>query len=311
MSISTPQPQAEPKLPNGFAPRLLSFDVYGTLVNTPPANHAVFRAILADAGRTDVDPAAFYSFWEQRNIVHYREPYRTYKDICRLSLSETYRQFGVTTGREEAIQRFFDCLSSMTLYPDVMPMRRYFYDQYVSDKSPLAAEVLVRVRALYAIEAEIRGDPAEHRRAVRQERSRPIVEALHLWLQDQVKRVSGASDLAKAMRYAIRHWPGLVVFLDDGRVEMDTNVVERAIRPNTLTRKNALFAGSDGGAKHWALAMTLIQTAKLNGVDPLAWLTDVLERIVSGRTKAHEMHTLLPWTWAAANSGAKAEQLAA
>ena len=179
-------------------------------------------------------------------------------------------------------------------------MRRYFYDEFVSTKSPMAAEVLVRVRTLYAIEAEIRGHSAEHRRTVRQERSRPIVEALHGWLQDQVKRVSGPSDLAKAMRYAIRHWPGLVVFLDDGRVEMDTNVVERAIRPNTLTRKNALFAGSDGGAKHWALAMPLIQTAKLNGVDPLAWLTDVLERIVSGRTKSHEMHTLLPWTWAAA-----------
>jgi len=178
-------------------------------------------------------------------------------------------------------------------------MRRHFYDQLVSDKSPLAAEVLVRVRELYAIEAEIRGHPAEHRQAVRQERSRPIVEALHDWLHEQVKRVSAASDLAKAMRYAIRHWPGLVVFLDDGRVEMDTNVVERAIRPHTLTRKNALFAGSDGGAKHWVLAMTLIQTAKLNGVDPMAWLTDVLERIVSGQTKAHEMHTLLPWTWAA------------
>jgi transposase len=91
---------------------------------------------------------------------------------------------------------------------------------------------------------------------------------------------------------------------------MDTNVVERAIRPNTLTRKNALFAGSDGGAKHWALAMTLIQTAKLNGVNPLAWLTDALERIVSGRTKAHEMHTLLPWTWAATNVNSEAEQLA-
>ena len=130
-----------------------------------------------------------------------------------------------------------------------------------------------------------------------------IVEALHGWLQDQVKQVSGASNLAIAMRYAIRHWPGLVVFLDDGRVEMDTNVVERAIRPNTLTRKNALFAGSDGGAKHWALAMTLIETAKLNGVDPLAWLTDALERIVSGRTKAHEMHTLLPWTGNRAGQG--------
>ena len=190
-------------------------------------------------------------------------------------------------------------------------MRRHFYDQFVSDKSPLAAEVLARVRALYAIEAEIRGHPAEHRRAARQERSRPIVEALHGWLHEQVTRVSGASDLARAMRYAIRHWPGLVVFLDDGRVEMDTNVVERAIRPHTLTRKNALFAGSDGGAKHWALALTLIQTAKLNGVDPMAWLTDVLERVVSGRTKAHELHTLLPWNWAAANASQKAEPLAA
>jgi transposase len=149
----------------------------------------------------------------------------------------------------------------------------------------------------YAIETEIRGHPAEHRRQVRHERSRPIAEALLAWLHDHVGRVTAASDLAIAMRYAIRHWNGLAVFLDDGRVEMDTNVVERAIRPHTLTRKNALFAGSDGGARHWAIAMTLIQTAKLNGVDPMAWLTDVLERVVSGRTKAHELHTLLPWHW--------------
>ena len=89
----------------------------------------------------------------------------------------------------------------------------------------------------------------------------------------------------------------MVAFLDDGRIEMDSNTVERAIRPHTLTRKNALFAGSDGGARHWSIAMTLIQSAKLNGVDPMAWLTDVLERVVSGRTKAHELHTLLPWNW--------------
>jgi transposase len=79
---------------------------------------------------------------------------------------------------------------------------------------------------------------------------------------------------------------------------MDSNTVERAIRPHALTRKNSLFAGSDGGARHWSIAMTLIQTAKLNGIDPMAWLTDVLERVVSGRTKAHELHTLLPWNWA-------------
>ncbi|HSZ94617.1 MAG TPA: IS66 family transposase [Acetobacteraceae bacterium] len=181
-------------------------------------------------------------------------------------------------------------------------MRRPFYEFWVSTKSPLAAAVLAKISELYAIEAEIRGHPAEHRRRIRQERSRPIVDALHLWLQDHLGRVSAVSDLAKAIRYAIRHWPGLVVFLEDGRVEMDTNVVERAIRPNTLTRKNALFAGNDGGARHWAIAMTLIQTAKLNGVNPMAYLTDVLERIVSGRTKQNELHTLLPWNWTASTS---------
>ena len=176
-------------------------------------------------------------------------------------------------------------------------MRRGFYEFHASTGSPLAAEVLAQVQALYAIESQIRGHPAEHRRQARQARSRPLVEALHAWLQTNQGRVSAASDLAKAIRYALRHWPGLIVFLDDGRVEMDTNVVERAIRPVALNRKNALFAGSDGGARHWAIAMTLIQTAKLNGVDPQAWLTDVLERVVSGRTKTAELDTLLPWNW--------------
>jgi transposase len=178
-------------------------------------------------------------------------------------------------------------------------MRRAFFQFHASTKSPLAAEVLKRVAALYAIEAEIRGQPAVERQRVRQDRSRPLVEELHDWLRIHINRVSGASDLAKAMRYAIRHWPGLVAFLDDGRIEMDSNTVERTIRPHTLTRKNSLFAGSDGGARHWSIAMTLIQTAKLNGIDPMAWLTDVLERVVSGRTKANELHALLPWSWAA------------
>ena len=99
------------------------------------------------------------------------------------------------------------------------------------------------------------------------------------------------------IRYALRHWPGLTLFLDDGRVEMDTNMVERAIRPVAINCKNALLARSDGGARHRAIAMTLIQTAKLNGVEPMTWLTDVLERIVSGRTKATELDSLLPWNW--------------
>ena len=112
---------SEPKLPDDFNPRLLSFDVYGTLVNTPPANARAFQSILGEAGRTDLDPKAFYAFWEQRNIAHYYEPYRSYKEICRLSLSEAFEKFGVATGRDGMIQRFFDCLSSMELYPDVRP----------------------------------------------------------------------------------------------------------------------------------------------------------------------------------------------
>src|SRR5262249_16720695 len=158
---------------------------------------------------------------------------------------------------------------------------------------PLAAEVLARIAKLYAIEADVRGQPADVRRAVRQERSRPLVEDLHLWLQDRLPRLPGWSDLAKAIRYVLRHWDGLILYLDDGRLEMDTNVVERAIRPVCITRKNSLFAGSDAGARRWAIANTLIQTCKLSGVDPLAWLTDVLQRIVSGRTKNQELHTLL------------------
>ena len=153
------------------------------------------------------------------------------------------------------------------------------------------------------IEAEIRGRPAEERRAVRQERSKPIVEALHAWLTVQLGRVSGRSTLAEAIRYALRHWQGLVLFLEDGRLELDTNTVERAIRPIALGRKNSLFAGSDGGARHWAIVASLVATAKLNGVEPLAWLTDVLERMVSGRTKAHELERLLPWAWKAERAG--------
>jgi transposase len=175
--------------------------------------------------------------------------------------------------------------------------RRRFYEIHQATGSPLAEEALRRIGELYAIEAEIRGRPAEARRAVRQERSKPIVEALHAWLTVQLGRVSGKSGLAEAIRYALRHWTGLVLFLEDGRLELDTNTIERAIRPIALGRKNSLFAGSDGGARHWAIVASLVATAKLHGVEPLAWLTDVLERMVSGRTKAHELERLLPWTW--------------
>jgi transposase len=175
--------------------------------------------------------------------------------------------------------------------------RRRFYDIHQETGSPLAEEALRRIGEFYKVEAEVRGRPAEERRAVRQERSKPVVDALHAWLTVQLGRVSGKSGLAEAIRYALRHWQGLVLFLEDGRLELDTNTVERTMRGVALGRKNSLFAGSDGGARCWAVVASLVATAKLNGVEPLAWLTDVLERMVSGRTKATELERLLPWNW--------------
>ena len=237
-------------------------------------------------------PIAAYVYSEDRKGVHPAEHLAGFHGVLQV---DGYAGFKRLAGvRPDASISLAFCWAHM---------RRKFYDFHASTKSPLAAEVLARIRALYEIEAEIRGHPADYRRQVRQERSRPIVDALHVWLEDHVGRVSAASDLAEAIRYALRHWSGLLVFLDDGRVEMDTNTVERAIRLITLNRKNALFAGNDGGARHWAIALTLIQTAKLNGVDPMAYLTDVLERVVSGRTKAHALQTLLPWNWSPSAAG--------
>ena len=231
-------------------------------------------------------PAAAYVYSEDRRGAHPAEHLANFNGVLQVDGYAGFKRLALE--RRDGSVRLAFCWAHL---------RRPFYEFFAATQSPLAAEVLTRIRELYAIEADIRGQPAELRWQVRQERSRPIVEALHAWLCDHIERVSAASDLAKAIRYAIRHWPGLIVFLDDGRVEMDSNVVERAIRPVTVNRKSALFAGSDGGARHWAIATTLIQTAKLNGVDPMAWLTDVLERIVSGRTKANDLHTLLPWNW--------------
>jgi transposase len=127
---------------------------------------------------------------------------------------------------------------------------------------------------------------------------------MKIWLEGEVGRISAKSALAAAIRYALRHWKGLGLFLNDGRVEIDSNTVERTIRPIKLGAKNHLFAGSDGGAESWAIVASLIQTAKLNGVEPFAYLRDVLERMVSGNTKTNELSSLLPWAWKASQANA-------
>src|SRR5882757_960931 len=132
--------------------------------------------------------------------------------------------------------------------------------------------------------------------AERRSFSRPIVRALHIWLEAQLPRVAGRSTLAEAIRYALSRWEGLTRFLHDGRIELDTNPVERAIRPVALGRKNHLFAGSDGGGHRWAVACSLIETCKLNDVEPYAYLSDVLQRMVNGQPVNH-LDELLPWNW--------------
>ena len=175
--------------------------------------------------------------------------------------------------------------------------RREFYEVFESTQSPIAAEVIKRIAELYKIEDTIRGRPPDERREVRQEQSKPKVEALKAYIEAQIGKVSGKSTLAKAMRYTLNHWKGLIVFLDDGRVEIDNNTIERLHRLVATIRKNSLFAGAETGARSWALFVSLIQTARLNRLDPFLYLRDVLERIVSGQTKANQLETLLPWNW--------------
>jgi len=177
--------------------------------------------------------------------------------------------------------------------------RRKFYEIAATGDAPIAQEALRRIAGLYAVETDIRGRDAETRRAERQARSRPIVDALKPWLEAQLNRLSGKSRLAEAIRYALKRWDGLSLFLDDGRVEIDSNTVERAIRPIALNRKNALFAGSDRGAEHWAVVASLVETCKLNGVNPQAYFADVLQRLVAGHPQSR-IDDLMPWAYAQA-----------
>ena len=144
-------------------------------------------------------------------------------------------------------------------------VRRGFINLAAKGASPIAADVLTRIAVLYRIEGEIAGLSAEARRHVRQERSRPLLTALERFLEGKLALLSQKSTLAVAIRYATSRWAGLTLHLDDGRMEIDSNTVERSIRPLALTRKNALFAGSDRGGQTWAVITSLVETCKLNG----------------------------------------------
>jgi transposase len=178
-------------------------------------------------------------------------------------------------------------------------VRRNFYELHVGKSaaaSPIATEALRRIGQLYAIESEIRGLPPDRRAEIRQARAGPVIADLKQWLEATWATVSSGSPLGKAIRYALNRWDGLVLFLDDGRVDVDNNPVERAMRPIALGRKNHLFAGSDGGAEHWAILASLIETCKLNAIDPEAYLGWLLGKLAARRRMA-DLDELLPWIY--------------
>ena len=175
--------------------------------------------------------------------------------------------------------------------------RRKFYDIHVHDASPIAAEVLERIGRLYGIEAEIRGKPPDERARVRQARAGPELEALHTWLHAVLTTLSKKSELASAIRYALSRWTALTRYRDDGRLEMDNNAAERALRVVALGRKNWLFAGSDDGGERAAAIYTILGTAKLNDLNPESYLRYVLERIAEH--PINRIDELLPWNVAA------------
>ena len=228
-------------------------------------------------------PAAWYRFSTDRKGAHPADHLSHFKGWMHADgysgFNELYRAGNI---REVA------CLAHIW---------RKFVDVFQSEGSVIAEEAIRRIAALYAVEKDARRQAPEDRVRLRQESAKPILDDLESWLSKQLNRISGKSELAKAIRYALTRMKKLRPYLDRGFLEIDNNAAERAMKPVALGRKNYLFVGSEGGGKAAAIAYTLIETAKLNGVDPQAWLTNVLGRIADH--KITRLDELMPWRYAA------------
>ena len=231
-------------------------------------------------------PMVAYRFEDSRSGDCVARHLDGYRGILQVDGYAAYNRLGQDRGDNDAV----------TLAGCWAHARRKFFDLHASDGSPFAGAVVKAMAPLWAIEEDIRGHGAKLRASTRTERSRPIVTDLFAMLDRELPRLSGKSKLAEIIRYVLSRRAALERFLADGRIEIDSNIVERAIRPQTITRKNALFAGSDGGGRAWATIATLLTTAKMNGVDPHAWLTQTLQRIAGGWPNS-QIADLMPWNF--------------
>lgn len=228
-------------------------------------------------------PAAYYQFTVDRKGKHPQEHLKGYKGWIH---ADGYAGFNGLFAENKA--------SEMAC---VAHIRRKFVDIHASQGSSVAGESIQRIAKLYEIEKEVRGKPPPERVKLRQAQSKPIFNDLVDWLQAQLPKISGKSTLAKAIGYALNRLPKARPYLENGNLELDNNTAERAVKPVALGRKNYIFIGSEGGGKAAAIAYTLIETAKLNSVDPQAWLTWVLAQIADH--KINRINDLMPWCYAA------------
>jgi transposase len=234
-------------------------------------------------GGTD-PPAVVFHYAPGRGAVHAKALLADYQGILQC---DGYGAYKTLAKANEGITLAF-CWSHV---------RREFIALAKGKTAPIATETLQRIAALYAVEVEIRGKPPGIRQAARQAKSKPMVEMLFTWLETQLARLPAGSPTAQAIRYALNHRNGLIQFLDNGMIELDNNVAERAIRPLCLSRKNALFASGDDGGTRWAAVASLVETCKLNGVDPMRYFTELLTRLVNGWPNSR-IDELMPWCWA-------------